>query len=70
MQKEEIIEYLKSNEYEEVLTLIEEAENGEFEILELAPSLGLIRDAKINEAVIGLLESIGVIIEYVEEEDE
>ncbi|WP_062198154.1 hypothetical protein [Massilibacterium senegalense] len=70
MTKDEIIRKLTEEKYEEILELIEDAENGEFEVLELAPSLGLIRDPAFNQEVIQLLDSLGITIEYVEEEDE
>lgn len=70
VKKDEIIQKLTEEKYEEILELIEDAENGEFEVLELAPSLGLIRDSALNQEVIQLLESLGITIEYVEEEDE
>ena len=70
MNKEEIIQELNDKGMSDILLLIEDAENGELEELELARSLGLLRDEKLNTAVINLLEKNGVVIIYLDDDDE
>ncbi|MCM3761286.1 hypothetical protein M3212_10880 [Alkalihalobacillus oceani] len=70
MTKEEVIEALKSRQMEEMLELVEDAENGYLQELELVESIGLVYDRKLNEALIGVLEELGVTMIYVKEEGE
>ncbi|WP_158735389.1 hypothetical protein [Alteribacillus sp. YIM 98480] len=69
MTKEEIKSILKEKQMEEALELIEEAEAGELEELELVQSLGLLRDPALNEEVIRVLQEEGVSIIYISDED-
>ena len=69
MNKEEIIQELNDKGMNDILLLIEDAENGELEELELARSLGLLRDEKLNTAVIKLLEKNGVTIIYLDDDE-
>ncbi|WP_078596864.1 hypothetical protein [Evansella clarkii] len=68
MKRDELIQELKQNNMDEIVELIEDAENGELEELELARSLGLLRDDRLNNAVISLLEENGVTIIYLDDE--
>lgn len=68
MTKNELLNELEKKGMTDVIELITDAENGELEALELAPSLGLLRDDDLNERVINLLKDNGVEIIYVDEE--
>lgn len=70
MTKAEIMEILTKNRMTEVIELIEDAEAGELEELELAEGLGLLLDERLNDAVLALLQELGVKIIYVRDEDE
>jgi len=76
MTKDEIISVLEQKRMTEILELIQDAETGDLEELELVESLGLLADEQLNEAVLSLLQSMGVTIIYLtgdeeeEEEDE
>ncbi|MDZ5782263.1 hypothetical protein [Marinococcus luteus] len=69
MTKAEVRQQLEERNMEEVLELIEDAENGDLKELELAASLGLLRDEKLNDAVLKVLQDEGVTIIYVEDEE-
>ena len=69
MTREELIKTLESQGLNEVLELIEEADNGEMNELELLPSLGLLQERQLNDAVLEYLESKGVAIVYADETD-
>ena len=69
MTKAEVRQQLEERNMEEVLELIEDAENGDLKELELAASLGLLRDEKLNDAVLKVLQDEGVKIIYVEDEE-
>ncbi|WP_096188687.1 hypothetical protein [Evansella halocellulosilytica] len=66
--KNDLLDELEKRGMTDVVELITDAENGELEALELAPSLGLLRDDDLNERVINLLKDNGVEIIYVDEE--
>ncbi|WP_280768169.1 hypothetical protein [Salipaludibacillus daqingensis] len=68
MDRENMIQVLTDNNMIEILELIEDAERGHLHELELAPSLGLLRDEKLNKAVLDYLTENGVEIIYVDEE--
>lgn len=70
--KDELMAILEQKRMTEVIELIEDAEKGDLEELELVESLGLLMDEELNREVLQLLESLGVSIIYVtgEEEDE
>lgn len=63
---------LEKKRMTEIIELIEDAEQGDLEELELVESLGLLMDQELNKQVISLLESLGVTIIYLsgDEEDE
>lgn len=63
-----MMEILREREMNEVLELIEDAEKGELEELELVKSLGLLRDEALNSAVIKHLEENGVRIIFIDGE--
>ncbi|WP_147802131.1 hypothetical protein [Alkalicoccus halolimnae] len=70
MTRDELMNILNEKNMEEVIELIEDAEKGRLEELELAPSLGLLRDENLNEAVLNYLKEKGVEIIYVKEDEE
>jgi len=73
MTKEELMAVLEEKELTDVIELIEDAESGDLEELELMEHLGLLMDPELNREVLQLLQSLGVTITYVrydEEEDE
>nr|WP_090888680.1 hypothetical protein [Evansella caseinilytica] len=69
MNKAELIEKLAKNKMTEIIELMDDAENGELEELELARSLGLLRDEELNEQVIHWLTENGVKIIYLDDEE-
>lgn len=69
MDREKMIEKLTDNNMIEVLELVEDAERGHLHELELAPSLGLLRDEELNKVVLDYLAQQGVEIIYVDEEE-
>ncbi len=70
MTREEIIAVLEQKGLDDILELIEDAENGDLEELELVESLGLLYDEELNKEVLALLQSLGVTITYVTDEDD
>lgn len=70
MTKEEILQELADKNMKEIIELIEDAEKGYLEELELVEQVGLLRDAKLNEEVINLLQSLNVEIIYVTDDEE
>jgi hypothetical protein len=64
MTRDEIMAVLESKRMTEAIELIEDAEAGELEELELVESIGLLADEELNREVIKLLESLGVTIIY------
>ncbi|NJP38883.1 hypothetical protein [Alkalicoccus luteus] len=68
MTKEELVQTLEQEGMTEALELIEDAEKGRLTALELAPSLGLLRNDEWNEALLSVLQAEGVEIIYVDEE--
>ncbi|MGE7271946.1 hypothetical protein ACQKK5_10875 [Brevibacillus panacihumi] len=70
MTRDELLKVLENNQMTEVIELIEDAENGDLEELELAESLGLLLDPDLNREVLQLLESLGVTIIYVQDDEE
>ncbi|KZE47388.1 MULTISPECIES: hypothetical protein [Brevibacillus] len=72
MTRDELMAVLEKKRMTEIIELIEDAEQGDLEELELVESLGLLMDQELNKEVISLLESLGVTIIYLsgDEEDE
>lgn len=70
MTRDELLKVLESNQMTEVIELIEDAEKGDLEELELAESLGLLLDPDLNREVLQLLESLGVTIIYVQDDED
>ncbi|MBM7094591.1 MULTISPECIES: hypothetical protein [Alteribacter] len=68
MTRQELITELEEKKYTEILELIEDAEKGRIDELELAESLGLLYDTRLNDAVIAYLKEQGVEIIYVNED--
>lgn len=69
MLKEDVVQKLEERGLEDVIELIEDAENGHLEELELVKSIGLVYDEELNNVVIELLQSNGVKIIYVTDEE-
>lgn len=67
MTREEIVKELEAQQMTEIIELIEDAEAGELEQLELARALGLLRDEDLNNKVISYLKENGVEIIYLDE---
>ncbi|SDN35860.1 hypothetical protein [Alkalicoccus daliensis] len=70
MTRDELVRRLEDNNMSEALELLTDAEKGGLEELELAPSIGLLRDEELNDALLSYLKEQGVEIIYVNEEDE
>ncbi|MBU8907317.1 hypothetical protein KH400_11920 [Desertibacillus haloalkaliphilus] len=69
MTKEEVLNALNEQGLEDIIELIEDAEEGYLEELELVESLGLLYDRELNKEVLELLESLGVKLIYVTDEE-
>lgn len=61
---------LKKRQMDEVIELIEDAQSGDLEELELVESIGLLADPQLNDAVLNLLQNLGVSIIYVTDDEE
>lgn len=70
MTKEEILQVLNEKELTDIIELIEDAETGHLEELELVESVGLLYDDHLNKEVLQLLKELGVTIIYVTDEEE
>ena len=70
MSKEEILQKLTEQGLEDIIELIEDAEEGFLTELELVESIGLLYDEHLNKHVIALLEQLGVSIVYVNDDEE
>jgi hypothetical protein len=70
MTKEEIIVKLKEKDLQDIIVLLNDAEKGHLEELELVESIGLLDDEQLNRSVISLLQEMGVTIIYVTDDDE
>lgn len=70
MTKEDILAALENKGLDEIIELIEDAESGDLEELELVESIGLVHDELLNREVIQLLQQLGVSIIYVTDEEE
>jgi hypothetical protein len=69
LDKQSILNELEAKKMEDIIELIEDAEKGHLEELELVKSVGLLYDKELNDAIISLLEDQGVEIIYVSEEE-
>jgi hypothetical protein len=69
MNKTEIVEILAEKKLTDIIELIEDAEKGHLEELELVESIGLLYDENLNKEVIELLQELGVKIIYVRDEE-
>ncbi|RXJ04006.1 hypothetical protein DS745_01035 [Anaerobacillus alkaliphilus] len=70
MKKEDMLQTLKEQDLTDIIELIEDAENGDLEELELVESVGLLFDEALNKEVIQLLQDLGVKIIYVTDDEE
>ncbi|MCL7745974.1 hypothetical protein [Halalkalibacter alkaliphilus] len=70
MTKEAVLNELKSREMDDMVELIEDAEAGHLEELELVESIGLVYDKELNSALLNVLKDLGVQIIYVTDEEE
>lgn len=70
MTKAEIVKTLNEQGLTDIIELIEDAETGDLEELELVESVGLLYDEILNKEVVGLLQELGVKIIYVTDDEE
>ncbi|KHF40280.1 hypothetical protein [Halalkalibacter okhensis] len=70
MSLEEVLNELKSKEMDDMVELIEDAQAGHLEELELVESIGLVYDKELNSALLRILKDLGVQIIYVTDEEE
>ncbi|MFS0915687.1 hypothetical protein [Brevibacillus sp. 179-C 1.1 NHS] len=70
MTRDELVAVLEKKRMTEIIELIEDAEQGDLEELELVESLGLLMDQDLNREVISLLESLGVTMIYLSGDEE
>ena len=70
MNKEEILTTLNAQGLTDIVELIEDAQTGHLEELELVESVGLLYDETLNKEVIRLLQELGVKIIYVTDDEE
>ncbi|RXT15222.1 hypothetical protein [Ammoniphilus sp. CFH 90114] len=70
MTKEEVLLALKQKGLEDIVELIEDAETGDLEELELVESIGLVHDPLLNDAVLQLLQDLGVELIFVTDDEE
>lgn len=69
MNKENVLKILEERKLTDIIELIEDAETGDLEELELVKSVGLLYDDALNKEVIQLLQDLGVKIIYVTDEE-
>ena len=69
MLKDDLLKKLEEQGLDDIIELIEDAEAGHLEELELVESIGLLYDKDLNHDVIELLQSNGVKIIYVTDEE-
>ncbi|OIJ15796.1 hypothetical protein BKP35_02045 [Anaerobacillus arseniciselenatis] len=70
MNKEDILKTLEERSLTDIIELVEDAESGHLEELELVESVGLLYDESLNKEVIELLQQLGVKIIYVTDDEE
>jgi hypothetical protein len=70
MTKVEIVKTLNEQGLTDIIELIEDAETGDLEELELVESVGLLYDEMLNKEVVKLLQELGVKIIYVTDDEE
>ncbi|RBW69483.1 hypothetical protein [Bacillus taeanensis] len=69
MNKEQVIAALEERKLKDIIELIEDAEEGYLEELELVESVGLVYGDELNKAVLDLLQSLGVTLIYVTDDE-
>ncbi|KGA99086.1 hypothetical protein AJ85_12825 [Alkalihalobacillus alcalophilus ATCC 27647 = CGMCC 1.3604] len=69
MNIEQLKAKLSVDNMEDLLELVEDAEKGYLEELELVESIGLCYDRELNKQIIDTLKACGVEIIYVEDEE-
>ncbi|MCT8138947.1 hypothetical protein H1D32_15240 [Anaerobacillus sp. CMMVII] len=70
MSIEEILNLLKEKGLTDIIELIEDAQTGDLEELELVESVGLLYDETLNAEVLKLLQELGVKIVFVTDDEE
>ncbi|GAE25010.1 hypothetical protein JCM9140_979 [Halalkalibacter wakoensis JCM 9140] len=70
MTKEEVLKELQKHGMDDMIELIEDAEKGYLEQLELVESIGLVYDKDLNTSLIEVLKQLGVEIIFVTDEEE
>nr|WP_308417648.1 hypothetical protein [Alkalihalobacterium bogoriense] len=69
LDKEQVISKLKEKNLDDIIELIEDAQEGYLTELELVESLGLVYDDELNKQVLDLLKQLGVTIIYVTDDE-
>lgn len=69
MNQEEILKILEEKRLTDIIELIEDAQSGHLEEMELVEKVGLLYDEKLNKDVIELLQQLGVKIIYVTDDE-
>ncbi|UOE92277.1 hypothetical protein MM271_13515 [Alkalihalobacillus sp. LMS39] len=69
MDKEQVISKLKEKKLDDIVEIIEDAQDGYLTELELVESLGLVYDDELNKQVLDLLKELGVTIIYVTDDE-
>ena len=70
MTRDEMVKALEEKKLTDIVELIEDAEKGYLEELELVEQIGLVHDPVLNEEVLRFLEEKNVTITYVTYDDE
>ncbi|WP_332693164.1 hypothetical protein [Halalkalibacter lacteus] len=70
MTKEEVLDELKKRKMDDIVELIEDAEAGQLEELEIVESIGLLYDRDLNHTLIQVFKDLGVEIVYVSDDEE
>ncbi|MFC0470225.1 hypothetical protein ACFFHM_06715 [Halalkalibacter kiskunsagensis] len=70
MTKEEVLDEIKKRKMDDIIELIEDAEAGQLEELEIVESIGLLYDRDLNHALIQVFKDLGVEIVYVSDDEE
>ncbi|WP_347814327.1 hypothetical protein [Alkalihalobacillus sp. LMS39] len=69
LDKEQVISKLKEKKLDDIVEIIEDAQDGYLTELELVESLGLVYDDELNKQVLDLLKELGVTIIYVTDDE-
>jgi len=67
--REELLAVLEQKRMTEIIELIQDAEAGDLEELELVEGIGLLMDEQLNQEVLSVLQGLGVTITWLTEDD-